>query len=80
MDDDNDFAVLSRGIMLDGPERDLSLLKQKLRDPAKDYPTRSVFTGGAPVASQVTTTSITIDPLPVMAATVRYYQPQSLPK
>lgn len=79
--DDDDFSVLTRGLVLDKPARDLSALKGNLRIPGGTLAlTRGVITGGAVIDSKIDTTKFTIDPVPIMAATVRYYQPQNLPK
>ena len=75
-EDGEDFAILTRGTFPSKPSRNLSALKFQLADSA----TRGLIVQGATVQNAIKTTQFTGDTIPIMTASVKYYNPQDLPQ
>lgn len=71
-----DFAILTRGTFPKKPPRNLSALKFQLADSA----TRGLIVEGATIQQGVQTANFKGDTIPIMTATVKYYNPQDLPE
>ena len=75
-DDGEDFAILTRSTFPSKPARNLSALRHQLADSA----TRGLIVEGAIVQQSVKTAQFKSDTIPVMTATIKYYNPQDLPE
>jgi hypothetical protein len=74
--DDEDFAVLTRSTFPKKTPANLSAMKAQLGQIA----TRGLIDFGPEERSGIDIAPFTADPLPIMSGTIRYYQPQDLPK
>jgi hypothetical protein len=75
-DEGEDFAMLTRSAFPSKPARNLSALRHQLADSS----TRGLIVDGAVVQKNVTVTQFKGDSIPIMTATVKYYNPQDLPE
>ncbi len=75
-DEGEDFEILTRGVFPKDKPLNLGALKQQLAQSA----TRGLIAEGATVARQVEKVKFERDPIPIMAATIKYYSPQDLPQ
>ncbi len=75
-DDGEDFAILARGTFPEKTPANLGALKAQLGQIAS----RGLIAEGARVDLKVDTTKFKSDSLPIMSATIRYYNAQNLPK
>lgn len=75
-DDGEDFAMLTRSVFPKKPARNLDALRHQLADSA----TRGLIVDGAVVQQNVTVAQFKGDSIPIMTATVKYYNPQDLPE
>lgn len=75
-DDGEDFAILTRSVFPKKPARNLSALRNQLADAS----TRGLIVDGAVVQQNVQVAKFKGDSIPIMTATVKYYNPQDLPK
>lgn len=74
--DDEDFAVLTRGTFPKKTPNNLAAMKAQLGQLA----TRGLIVEGEKEAGKIDIAPFTADPVPIMSATLRYYQPQDLPQ
>ena len=75
-DDGEDFAMLTRSVFPKKPARNLDALRHQLADSA----TRGLIVDGAVVQQNVTVAEFKGDSIPIMTATIKYYNPQDLPE
>jgi hypothetical protein len=75
-DEGEDFEILTRGVFPKEQPQNLGALKQQLARSA----TRGLITEGATIARQVEKVKFNRDPIPIMTATIKYYNPQDLPQ
>jgi hypothetical protein len=75
-DEGEDFEILTRGVFPKEQPQNLGALKQQLAQSA----TRGLITEGATIARQVEKVKFNRDPIPIMTATIKYYNPQDLPQ
>lgn len=75
-DDGEDFAILTRSAFPKKPARNLSALKSQLADAS----TRGLIVDGAVVQQNVQVAQFKGDSIPIMTATIKYYNPQDLPQ
>ena len=75
-DDGEDFAILTRSAFPKKPARNLSALRHQLADAS----TRGLIVDGAVVQQNVQVTKFKGDSIPIMTATIKYYDPQDLPE
>jgi hypothetical protein len=75
-DDGEDFAILTRSAFPKKPARNLSALRHQLADAS----TRGLIVDGAVVQQNVQVTQFKGDSIPIMTATIKYYDPQDLPE
>lgn len=71
-----DFAILTRSTFPSKVPRNLSALRNQLADSA----TRGLIVEGATIQQSIKTATFKSDSIPVMTATVKYYNPQDLPE
>lgn len=75
-DDGEDFAILTRSTFPGKPARNLSALRHQLADST----TRGLIVEGAVVQQSVKIAQFRADSIPIMTATIKYYNPQDLPE
>jgi hypothetical protein len=75
-DDGEDFAILTRSAFPKKPARNLSALRHQLADAS----TRGLIVDGAVVQKNVQVAQFKGDSIPIMTATIKYYDPQDLPE
>ncbi len=75
-EDGEDFAILTRSTFPSKPARNLSALRHQLADST----TRGLIVEGAVVQQSVKVAQFKGDSIPIMTATVKYYNPQDLPE
>lgn len=75
-EDGEDFAILTRSAFPKKPARNLSALKNQLADAS----TRGLIVDGAVVQQSVQVAQFKSDSIPIMTATIKYYNPQDLPQ
>lgn len=75
-EDGEDFAILTRSAFPKKPARNLSALRNQLADAS----TRGLIVDGAVVQQNVQVTQFKGDSIPIMTATIKYYDPQDLPE
>jgi hypothetical protein len=71
LDDDEDMALIHRGILPDEPPANLGALRTQLRQDLK----RGVIGSGEAVDIETNKVKFDTDPTPVMAVTIVYYKP-----
>jgi len=74
-DEEEDMALIHRGIFPQGQAVNLSALRQQFRQPAREKELRGVIVGGKQIAIQTNKVTFNTDPTPVMAVTITYYKP-----
>lgn len=75
-DDSEDFAILTRSTFPSKPPRNLSALRHQLAHSS----TRGLIVEGAVVQQNVETAQFKADSIPMMTATIKYYNSQDLPE
>ncbi len=75
-EDGEDFAILTRSAFPKKPARNLSALRHQLADAS----TRGLIVDGAVVQQNVQVVQFKGDSIPIMTATIKYYNPQDLPE
>jgi len=75
-DEGEDFLVLTRSAFPDDRPKNFGALRQQLTQSA----TRGLIAEGAAVEQELNAVEFTRDSIPVMTATIRYYNPQDLPE
>ena len=76
-DEQEDVAALTRAVYPAEKPRNLSVLKQQLRDASAKPTTRGLIVGGNLAANETVEEDFKPEPIPVMSATIIYYRPQN---
>ncbi len=75
-DEGEDFSILTKGSLPSSTPSNPGALRQQLAQNT----TRGLIADGVAVDRKVTTTSFQKDSIPIMSASVKYYNPQDLPE
>jgi len=75
LDDEEDMALIHRGLLLDQPPANLGALRAQLRQQFRKEGHRGVIGDGEPIGIETNKVEFNTDPTPVMAVTIVYYKP-----
>ena len=70
-----DLLALTRGVFPTKTPANLAVLKRQLREAGEETQTRGLIAEGEQIAGRIRTVTFNPDPVVVLAAAIRYYQP-----